>query len=94
MYKMTIKEYALKHKLSIFNVVKMTKSGTLATELIKENEKEVLYILLDDVKEEQITEQIITHSEKEPYSLRKENTRLKEEILNLKEEIKELKKQP
>ena len=37
MEKVTIKAYATRHKLSIFNVVKMTKSGQLPTETVLEN---------------------------------------------------------
>ena len=37
MEKISIKAYAVKHKLSIFNVVKMTKSGQVPTEIVVEN---------------------------------------------------------
>lgn len=42
---MTMKTYAVKHKLSLFNVVKMIKSGQLKSETVEENGKEVTYIL-------------------------------------------------
>lgn len=42
---MTMKRYAVKHKLSLFNVVKMIKSGQLKSETVEENGKEVTYIL-------------------------------------------------
>lgn len=93
MKKMTLKGYALKHKLSLFNVVKMTKSGDLETEQINENGKDITYILIEEKKEEHIKEQIISQTSKEPYSLRQENKRLKEEILSLHQEIERLKKQ-
>jgi len=45
MERMTMKKYAVKHKLSLFNVVKMIKSGQLKSETVEENGKEVTYIL-------------------------------------------------
>jgi hypothetical protein len=45
MERMTIKAYATKHKLSMFNVVKMVKSGQLRSETVEENGKEVTYVL-------------------------------------------------
>ena len=91
MEKLTIKAYAAKHKLSIFNVVKMTKSGELPTQTEVENGKEVVYILIDDDVENKVKKGIVKESNKEPYSLRKENERLKKEIEKLKEEIAALK---
>jgi polyhydroxyalkanoate synthesis regulator phasin len=91
MEKLTIKAYAAKHKLSIFNVVKMTKSGQVATETVVENGKDVVYILLDDTVEEKVQQSIVKEENKEPYSLRKENARLKKEIEKLKKEIAILK---
>ena len=51
MDKISIKAYAKKHKLSIFNVVKMAKSGQIPTETIVEEGKDVIYVLIDDVVE-------------------------------------------
>ncbi len=48
MEKISIKSYAVKHKLSMFNVIKMTKSGQLPTETVVENGKDVVYILIDE----------------------------------------------
>jgi len=45
MQKVTIKAYAVKHKLSIYNVVKMTKSGQVPTQTVVENGKDIVYIL-------------------------------------------------
>jgi hypothetical protein len=87
MEKLSIKAYAAKHKLSIFNVVKMTKSGQVPTETVVENGKDVVYILLDDDVEKKVKKSIVKEENKEPYSLRKENARLKKEIEKLKEEI-------
>lgn len=91
MEKISIKAYATRHKLSIFNVVKMTKSGQLPTETIVENGKDVVYILIDDAVENEVKKNIVRDGNKEPYSLRKENERLKKEIEKLKEEIAVLK---
>lgn len=91
MKKISIKSYAVKHKLSIFNVVKMTKSGKVPTEIVVENGKDVVYILIDEDVEKEIKKTIVSNESKEPYSLRKENVRLKKEIEKLKEEIATLK---
>jgi flagellar motility protein MotE (MotC chaperone) len=92
MDKLTIKAYAKKHKLSIFNVVKMTKSGQLSTETVVEDDNEIIYILIDEDVEKEVKNGIVKESNNEPYSLRKENERLKKEIQRLKEEIASLKK--
>jgi len=92
MEKVTIKAYATKHKLSIFNVMKMTKSGQLPIETVVENDKETVYILIDEDVEKEVKKGIIKEDAKEPYSLRKENERLREEIKKLKDEIAALKK--
>jgi flagellar motility protein MotE (MotC chaperone) len=91
MEKVSIKAYAVKHKLSIFNVVKMTKSGQLQTETVVENGKDVVYILIDKDVENEVTKSIVREENKAPYSMRKENERLKKEIEKLKEEIVALK---
>lgn len=91
MEKLSIKAYAKRHKLSIFNVVKMTKSGQVPTETVVENGKDIVYILLDGDVEKEVKQSIVKEGNKEPYSLRKENVRLKKEIEKLKEEIARLK---
>ncbi len=91
MEKISIRSYAIKHKLSIFNVVKMTKSGQVPTETMVENGKDVVYILIDEDIENEVKKTIVQEENKEPYSLRKENARLKKEIEKLKEEIATLK---
>jgi len=92
MEKITIKAYAKKHKLSIFNVVKMTKSGQIPTQIVNEDGRDVTYIVIDDSLEKKVSDAIIHEEKKEPYSLRKENERLKKEIEKLKQEIISLKK--
>ncbi len=92
MKKITLKAYAVKHKLSLFNVVKMTKSGQVPTETVVENGKDVVYILIDNEVEKNVTQTIQSVRNKEPYSMRKENERLKIEVEKLKNEIELLKK--
>ena len=92
MDKISIKAYAKKHKLSIFNVVKMAKSGQVPTETIVEDGKDVIYVLIDDVVEKEVSDAIVHEEKAEPYSLRKENARLKKEIEKLKQEIQRLQK--
>ena len=92
MEKMSIKSYAIKHKLSIFNVVKMTKTGQIPTETIIENTKEVTYVLLDEKVEENTEKTTMTEKSKEPYGLKKENEKLRKEIQELKKEIVYLQK--
>jgi hypothetical protein len=91
MEKVSIKSYAVKHKLSIFNVVKMTKSGQLKTETVVENGKDIVYILIDEDIENNVNKAIVPNETKEPYSLRQENEQLKKELEKLKEEIAILK---
>lgn len=92
MEKISLKAYAVKHKLSLFNVVKMAKSGQVPTETVQENGKDVIYILIDEELEKKVTRTIVPAENHAPYSLRKENERLKKEIEKLKEEIIVLKK--
>jgi len=92
MEKMTIKAYAIKHKLSIFNVMKMAKSGKLKTESVEKNGKEVTYILIDEKREEEISEGIVPADEKPEALLRAEVKLLKEEVAALRKEIEAIKK--
>lgn len=90
MEKVTVKEYSRKHKLSIYNVIKMTREGTLKSEKVEENGKEVVYILVDDETEEQLASEIIPQNP--PKSLKEENLLLKAEIKRLKEELAKCKR--
>jgi len=45
MEKRTLKAYAIKHKMSIFQVVKMVKNGQLKSETVEEKGGNVVYIL-------------------------------------------------
>jgi len=92
MQKLTIKAYAVKHKLSIFNVVKMVKSGKLKTEIVKEDGKEVTYILLDEDIEKEIVDSIVPIEEKEELTLKNTVKELQQEVKLLREEVELLKK--
>ena len=92
MARMTLKQYAVKHKLSLFNVVKMVKSGQLQSETVEEDGKEVTYILPQDTetspKSQKEENQEISLSNEEMQklvlSLQDEVTRLRREMDNLK----------
>jgi len=88
MQKLTIKAYAVGHKLSIFNVMKMVKSGKLKTEIVEENEKEITYILPDEVTEKEI----VSIEKQEESTLREIVRVLQTEVKLLREEIEGLKK--
>jgi uncharacterized small protein (DUF1192 family) len=90
MKRATIKEYARTHKLSIYNVIKMTREGKVKTETVEENGKEIVYILLDDEVEAELSEEIILQNP--PKSLKEENAMLKAEIKRLKKELEKCKK--
>jgi len=92
MQKVTIKTYAVSHKLSIFNVMKMVKSGELLSESVEESGKEIIYILLDEAIEEKIKSKIVPLNDKEDAQLRLEVIALKKELKLMKEEINTIKK--
>ncbi len=87
---MTIKAYAVKHKLSIFNVIKMIKSGKLKTESIEENGKEITYILVDENKE--LKEKNLSISKSSEVSLKEMVEQLQKEVKLLRREVDALKK--
>ena len=91
--KMTIKEYAVKHRLSIFNVVKMIKAGEIESETVTENGKDTLYILLDKEKEKDIDRKIIPESDaKSEVPLKRDIERLTREVRALRAELEALKR--
>ena len=92
MEKITIKAYAVKHKLSIFNVMKMVKSGTVKSEVSEENGKEVIYILYDHQSEKEIQEQIVPIEHKKEMQMAEELRQLKKEVHFLRKEVEALKK--
>ena len=93
MQRMTIKAYAVKHKLSIYNVMKMARSGKLETEVIEKEGREVTYILVDEAKEAEIRREIIPAKEASQRSLEEEVCLLKAEVAMLKKEVAALKRE-
>jgi len=85
MEKLTIREYATKHKLSTFNVVKMTRNGALKIETIMKDGKETVLILVDEETEKVVPEK--RESKSESRNLKAENILLQKEIMKLKEEL-------
>lgn len=92
MERMTMKAYAVKHKLSIFNVMKMVKAGKVQSEVFQEKGREVTYILFDEEMEKEIREQIVPMEKKEDLMLKEEIRFLRKEIQLLKEDVAALKK--
>ncbi len=82
MEKVTLREYAKRHKLSFFNVMKMVKTGEVKS--IIEDDKE--YIILEEEREKEIAE-VIANEKSKPLSLEEENELLKKEILMLKKAL-------
>jgi len=69
MERMTIKNYATRNKLSIFNVVKMVKSGALKSEVVEENGKEVTYILAEKDSSTSLPEKNLSKSREDEKDL-------------------------
>ena len=94
MERMTIKAYAVKHKLSIFNVMKMVNAGKVKSEVFQEKGREVTYILYDEKSEKEIEEQIvpIVPMEKNEIQMAEELRALKQEVQCLRKEVETLKK--
>ena len=91
MQTISIKAYAVKHKLSIFNVMKMVKSGKLKTEVVLENEREVTYIVLDEKTEEEVRLGTVPIDQKEDIDLKRTVQRLEQELRALRQEFNALK---
>ena len=92
MERITIKAYAVKHKLSIFNVMKMVKSGQVKSEVFNEKGREVTYILFDEETEKEVREKIVPMEQKEDLLLHDEIRFLRKEIQLLREDVEVLKK--
>jgi len=90
--RITIKAYAVKHKLSIFNVMKMVKSGQVKSEVFNEKGREVTYILFDEETEKEVREKIVPMEQKEDLLLHDEIRFLRKEIQLLREDVEVLKK--
>jgi len=91
MQRVTIKAYAIKHKLSIFNVMKMVKSGTLMSETVDVDGKETLFIILDNDIEEVVKKGIISAQKNPSTTLEDDVKKLQNEVILLRDEIEVLK---
>jgi len=89
MNKITIKAYAVKHKLSIYNVMKMIKSGKVKSEVLEEDGREVTYILFSNDSEKDIAQSIVPIGGKMDDN--KILTMLVDEVKFLRKEIESLK---
>ena len=92
MERMTLKAYAVKHKLSIFNVMKMVKSDNVKSEIFQEKGREVTYILYDEESEREIEEQIIPIENKEEVQVLETLRVLTQEVQALRKEVEVLKR--
>ena len=91
MERMSIKAYAVKHQLSMFNVMKMIKSGKVKSEIFQEKGRDVTYILYDEQSENKIKEQIIPIENKQEVQVLEILRILTQEVQALRKEIEELK---
>jgi uncharacterized protein YceH (UPF0502 family) len=91
MERMTIKAYATKHKLSIFNVVKMVKSGQLKSEIVEEDGKEVTYVIAQTHSESMQKEESGSTKEEPTASLEEKVARLEQDVAIMKRELDALK---
>ncbi len=91
MEKLTIKAYAVRHKLSIFDVVKKLKSGDLHTQIVEENGKEITYILLDKSMKIENNSNVVDTSTRSIH-IKHAIDKLNKEVQLLRTEIEVLKK--
>ena len=92
MKKVTIKGYAIKHKLSIFNVMKMVSSKKLKTVVEEEEGKEVTYIILEDKIEEEVENSMVQIKNIKDKKIEDELFLLRQEIKLLRDDIEILKR--
>jgi len=91
MEKVTLREYAKRHKLSYFNVMKMVKNGDVKSVTETLENKEIHYILIEEEQEKRINENIIETSA-QTLTLKDENRLLKKEIERLKSALEKCNK--
>lgn len=90
MERVTLKKYARDHKVSLFNVVKMVKSGELPSETVDEDGKEVTYVLVEQSgKEKKI--QKCDQSETDGTGVEERMAKLEKEMALLRRELDALK---
>jgi len=91
MQKLSLKAYAVKHKMSLFSVVKLAKSGIVNTVVEEVNGKDVSYILLDDTLNEKSRKPMKSKGENRDFDVEAELKALILEVKRLKEEVNKLK---
>lgn len=91
MQKVTLKAYAKKHKLSLFNVMKMVKSEKVTSEEVEIDGKKTLMILMDTENEKEIAQSIVREDTQSNASLQSQITALQKEFLLLRKEVESLK---
>jgi hypothetical protein len=87
MERLTVRQYAKKKKLSIYNVIKLARTGQIKSESVAENGKEVLYILDEEVDEKPRESGLQT-----PKTPEEEIVMLKARIKKLEEELAKCKR--
>jgi hypothetical protein len=90
MKRMTLKTYAVKHKMSLFQVIKAVRNGTLPSETVEENGKEVTYVLVRTDNDDRISGG--TDEDDMNLTLKREVEMLKNEVEQLKREMQRLRK--
>ena len=91
MEKLTIKAYAKRHKISIFNAMKRVREGSVRSETVLEEGREVIYVL-EDTEQAEKRESSVTAPDQTPISLESEIALLKKEVAALRNELEALKK--
>lgn len=91
MEKLTIKAYAKRYKISIFNVMKRIREGSVRSETVLEEGKEVIYVL-EDAEQAEKRESPIPKPDQTPISLENEIEQLTKEMAALRNELEALKK--
>lgn len=90
---MTLKAYAVKHKMSMFNVVKLVKSGKIKSETVEEDGKSIVYIYEEsDPGLAGIADKKPIESREKPAGLLTRVSALENEIVQLRKEIETLKR--
>jgi len=86
---LSIKEYAIKHKISIFNVMKMIKSKQLDTITKLVDKKEIIYIIDNDTPNKH--QKTLSEAPSIQNDIQTEVEQLKQEIAKLRSELNTLK---
>ena len=85
MEKYTVKEYARRHKMSIFQVIRKINRGELKAESVEENGIKTQYVLLDTPLSPPESD-----GEKEGPAVRSKENSLEEEVTLLRREVERL----